>query len=398
MNWVALKMLTGDRSKYLGIIFGVTFATLLMSQQMSIFVGIMQRTASQIQDITEADIWVMDSKVRFIDEIPALPDDTLQRVRGVPGVQWAVRMYKGNVRCRLAEGKFRNAILMGLDDATLVGAPPKMLAGSFDALRTPDGVIVDKAGYEYMWPEEKDAIKKDGYKLGKVFEMNDRRAVLVGVCQVSMPFMSTPIIYSRYSQASLYAPRERNLMSFVLAKAETGANPAEVAHRIEELTQVSRGVDQADRRLMALTGDQFFWHTIWYFMGSTGIPINFGITIVLGFVVGVAIAGQTFYLFTLENLRQFGSLKAMGLTNGRIIGMILLQALIVGIIGYCLGLGLSACYFEFISKAKTELEGIYLYRQVAILVAGCVGVICVLASMLSARKVLVLEPAVVFRG
>ena len=398
MNWVALKMLTGDRSKYIGIIFGVMFATLLMSQQMSIFVGIMARIASQITDITEADIWVMDSKVRFIDEIPALPEDTLQRVRGVPGVAWAVKLYKGNVRCRLNDGQFRNAILMGLDDATLVGAPPKMLAGSIDELRMPDAVVVDKAGYEYMWPEEKGTIKTQGYQLGKVFEMNDRRAVLVGVCQVSMPFMSTPILYSRYSQAALYSPRERNLMSFVLAKAENGANAEEVADRIENQTAVSRGAESADSRLMALTGTQFFWKTIWYFMGSTGIPVNFGITIVLGFVVGIAIAGQTFYLFTLENLRQFGSLKAMGLTNMRIIGMMLLQAFVVGVIGYCLGLGLSALYFETISKAKVELEGILLYRQVAVLVAGCVSVICIAASILSARKVLVLEPAVVFRG
>ncbi len=397
MNWVALRMLTGDRSKYLGIVFGVTFATLLMSQQMSIFVGIMGRTGSQIVDVGEADVWVMDSKVRFIDEIPALPEDTLQRVRGADGVAWAVKLYKGNVRCRLEEGKFRNAILFGLDDATLVGAPPKMLAGSFDGLRVPDAVIVDKAGYEYMWPEEKAAIKTAGYRLGKVFEMNDRRAVLVGVCQVSMPFMSTPILYTRYSQATLYVPRERNLLSFVLAKAADGVPPAEVCKRIEAATQANRPGDD-DRRLMALTGDQFYWKTIWYFMASTGIPINFGITILLGFVVGVAIAGQTFYLFTLENLKQFGSLKAMGLTNRRILGMILLQAFVAGVIGYCLGLGLSAAYFETISKAKVELEGIYLYRQVAVLVAGCVAVICVLASLLSARKVLVLEPAIVFRG
>jgi putative ABC transport system permease protein len=397
MNWVALKMLTGDRSKYLGIIFGVTFATLLMSQQMSIFVGIMARTASQIVDVSEADVWVMDSKVRFIDEIPALPEDTLQRVRGVEGVAWAVKLYKGNVRCRLEEGKFRNAILFGLDDATLVGSPPKMLAGSFDALRVPDGVIVDKAGYEYMWPEEKAAIKAEGYKLGKLFEMNDRRAVLVGVCEVSMPFLSTPILYTRYSQATLYAPRERNLLTFVLAKAADGVLPEEVCRRIEARTQANRAGDD-DRRLMALTGDQFFWKTIWYFMASTGIPVNFGITIALGFVVGVAIAGQTFYLFTLENLKQFGSLKAMGLTNRRILGMILLQALVVGLIGYGLGLGLSAGYFETISRQKVELEGIFLYRQVVLLVAGCVAVICVLASLLSARKVLVLEPAIVFRG
>ena len=121
-------------------------------------------------------------------------------------------------------------------------------------------------------------------------------------------------------------------------------------------------------------------------MGSTGIPINFGITILLGFIVGVAIAGQTFYLFTLENLKQFGSLKAMGLTNRRILGMILLQAFVAGVIGYCLGLGLTATYFETISRQKVELEGIYLYRQVAILVAGCVTLICLLAGLLSAAK------------
>ena len=170
-----------------------------------------------------------------------------------------------------------------------------------------------------------------------------------------------------------------------------------MCQRIDAATQANRcGGDGS--RLIALTGDQFYWKTIWYFMGSTGIPINFGITILLGFIVGVAIAGQTFYLFTLENLKQFGSLKAMGLTNRRILGMILLQAFVAGVIGYCLGLGLTATYFETISRQKVELEGIYLYRQVAILVAGCVTLICLLAGLLSARKVLVLEPAIVFRG
>ena len=122
MTWIALRMLMGDRAKYFGLIFGVTFATLLMTQQVSIFMGIMTRTASQILDVRDADIWVMDNKVRFIDEVPALPDTDLHRVRGVPGVEWAVRMYKGQVRARLADGNFRNVVLFGLDDATLVGA------------------------------------------------------------------------------------------------------------------------------------------------------------------------------------------------------------------------------------------------------------------------------------
>ena len=102
MNWVALKMLTGDRAKYLGIVFGMAFATLLMSQQVALFVGIMRRTASQILDVRDADVWVMDDKVRYIDEAPGLPDTDLQRVRGVPGVGWAstklIRLRSGGAK------------------------------------------------------------------------------------------------------------------------------------------------------------------------------------------------------------------------------------------------------------------------------------------------------------
>jgi putative ABC transport system permease protein len=386
MNWLALKMLTGDRSKYLGLIFGVTFAALLMSQQLSIFVGIMKRTGSQILDVRDADIWVMDNKVRFIDEVPGLPDTELQRVQGVPGVAWAVRLYKGQVRARLPDGNFRSVVLFGLDDATLVGAPQEMIAGNVGDLRNPDAVIVDKAGYEYLWPDDVPTLKTEGYKLGKVFEMNDHRCVLVGVCKVSPPFTTLPVLYTAYSQTTWYVPRERDTMSFVLVKPDPGLDPHEVCRRIEQ--QTGR---------MALTQDQFFWKTISYFMTSTGIPVNFGITIFLGFFVGVAIAGQTFYLFTVENLKHFGSLKAMGLSNVRIVGMILLQALVVGAVGYALGVGLTSLYF-LATNQRTQLAGLNMPWEVMAGTGAAVFVIVVLASLVSIRKVLVLEPAVVFRG
>jgi putative ABC transport system permease protein len=192
-------------------------------------------------------------------------------------------------------------------------------------------------------------------------------------------------MYTRYSQASRFVPRERHLMTFVLAQPAEGHDVEEVRKRIEEQTG-----------LMALTGRQFFWKTIWYFMGSTGIPVNFGITIVLGFVVGLAVAGQTFYLFTIENLKQFGALKAMGVTNRRIVGMILLQALVVGGVGYGLGIGLTTLFFTSTSH-MTHLAGLYLHPEVMVGVGGAVLLIVVLASLISIRKVLVLEPAVVFK-
>ncbi|MFO0817062.1 MAG: ABC transporter permease [Pirellulales bacterium] len=379
MNWVALRMLVGDRGKYIGLILGIAFATHLMSQQVSIFVGIIKRTASQILDVSDADIWVMDNKVRFIDEVPGLPENDLQRVRGVPGVAWAARLYKGQVRVRLDDGNFRNVILFGLDDSSLVGAPREMVLGSLADLRYPDAVMVDKAGYEYMWPGEP-------YQLGKVFHLNDRRAVLVGICKASPPFTTLPVLYTRYSQATAFVPRERHLMSFVLARPNAGESAEKVCRRIESQTG-----------LMALTRDEFFWKTIHYFLGSTGIPVNFGITIGLGFIIGAAVTGQTFYLFTLENLKQFGALKAMGVTNLRLVGMILLQAAVVGLLGYGIGIGLTALFFVA-TNPITHLAGLYMTPQAAFGVAGAVFVIILLTALVSIRRVLVLEPAVVFRG
>src|SRR5215470_14494048 len=159
MNWIALRMLTGDRAKYLGLIFGVTFATFLMSQQVSVFMGVLRRTGNAILDVRDAEIWVMDNRVRFIDEAPGLPDNDLLRVRGVDGVDWAVRFHKGNVLARLEDGNTRDVRLTGIDDETLVGGPQNMLVGSIGDLKKPGAVIIDKNGYEFMWG-------KEAYKIG----------------------------------------------------------------------------------------------------------------------------------------------------------------------------------------------------------------------------------------
>jgi putative ABC transport system permease protein len=379
MNWIAVRMLTGERNKYLALIFGVAFATLLMTNQVSIFMGIITRTGNQVLEVRDADIWVMDNRVRCVDEAPGLQTTDLMRVRGVPGVAWAVRFYMGTVRARLEDGNTRNVQLVGLDDETLVGAPRAMIVGSLDDLKRPDAIIIDKAGYEYMWG-------KEPYVLGRTFQFNDRRAVLVGVCKVAQPFLSEPIIYARFSQVAGYVPRQRNLMDYILVKPKDGVDHQELCRGIEERTG-----------RMALTRWQFFVKTTGYFLSSTGIPVNFGITIALGFIVGAAVTGQTLYLFIVENLKQFGALKAMGIPNSGLLRMILLQALLVGGIGYGFGLGLCALFFITTSNL-THLAGLHM-NWTACLGAGAAVLIIVFAtSLVSARRVLVLEPAIVFRG
>src|SRR4051812_24302892 len=118
-------MLMGDRAKYLGIIIGLTFGSLLITLQMGIFVGLMTRTYGFISDTSLPDIWVTDPKVQFIDDIKPLQETKLLRVRGIEGVEWAMPMYKGLIRARLDTGDFQTCNVIGVDDVTLVGGPVK---------------------------------------------------------------------------------------------------------------------------------------------------------------------------------------------------------------------------------------------------------------------------------
>jgi putative ABC transport system permease protein len=380
MNWVALRMLTGDRAKYLALIFAISFSSFLITQQASIFGGLMNRTRSQILDVTDADIWVMDPATQYVDEVYALKDTSVESVRGIPGVRWAVPLFKGRAMAKAADGKFRSVVLMGLDDASLAGAPEprRMLLGSIDSLRDPDAVLIDLLGYHFFFPGEP-------LELGKTFEMNDHRAKVVGIVDASPPFQTFPVFYTRYSQALNFVGRERKLLSFVLVKKAPRVSAGELTVRI-----------QAATGLKAATSSQFGWMTIRYYIAHTGIPINFGLTVGIALIVGTVVAGQTFYLFTLENLKQFGTLKAMGTTNLRLVGMILLQALVVGAIGYAVGMGLCATFFVVARSDATR--GFFMFWQAMAGTCGVVLFIVMVASLMSIRKVLVLEPAMVFRG
>ena len=378
MLWIAWKMLIGNRAKYLGIVFGVAFAALLIAQQSSIFCGLISLTVSQILDVEGASIWVMDPKVRYVDDVKPMADTRLYRVRGVPGVDWAVRLFKGIARARLDGGAYEQVILLGLDDATFIGAPLDMIEGAVADLRAPDAVIMDVVGYRKLWPGEP-------FKRGRILEMNDRRAVIVGLARARKTFQSFPVVYTRYSQAVRFSPPERKVLSFVLAEPKPGIDAGELAARIA-----------AQTGLQALTREGFLAKTIRYYMLSTGIPINFGITVALGFLVGTAIAGQTFYLFIVENLRQFGALKAMGTGNGTILLMVLFQALQVGLVGLGIGIGLAAL-FGWSTRSLSNLS-FFMPWQVLVMTGVAVFLIVLLASLLSIRRVFVVDPAIVFRS
>ena len=147
--------------------------------------------------------------------------------------------------------------------------------------------------------------------------------------------------------------------------------------------------------LTAYTSDDFFHRTIDWYMKNTGIPISFGTVVVLGIVVGIAIAGQTFYLFVHENLRFMAALKAMGARTRTLAAMVFLQAFAVGIAGYGLGVG-AAAMFGF-GVLKGGEPPFYMPWQVPVFTGVIILFICCLSALIGLVKIIRAEPAVVFK-
>lgn len=380
MYRTALRMLLGDRTKCIGLVAGVALSTLLVCQQMSIFFGLLGRASSVINDAPEADIWVMDPSVKTIDVPFPLKDTALSRVRGVEGVAWAVPFFKSNAQVRTRSGTLENGFVMGVDDATLVGVPDRFSIGSVEDLTAPDAIAVNPAGFRLLFPGEP-------LDVGRVIEINDRRARIAAIVDASSAFSANLLIYTRYSLALQYTNNGRNELSFILARAEDPMRAQAVADAITEATG-----------LKAVTAATFRGESIAYILANTGIPASFGTVVFLGVLIGIAIVGLTFNQFVMENIKQYAALKALGVPNLKLLSMTVFQAVFVGTIGYGIGLGLAAIFFSTAPKYSDGLAGFYLLPELAIAMAVLALAIVLASTAISMRRVLVVDPATVFRG
>lgn len=379
VNWVAIRMLTGDRVKFIGLVFGVAFSTLLITQQLTIFVNLLMRGGAAAAEVSTANVWVMDPVSRTTDVIYPMPATALDRVRSVPGVAYASPMLRSGASIRTPEGDLEGVAVVGVDDSALLGLPRTMIEGDPSALMDPDAVFIDDVGARKLFGTDKGLI-------GTELELNDQRAVIRGITDSNPTFTSQVTLYTRYSNALNYVPGTRNRMSFVLVRTDKDISPEALRDRIMQQTG-----------LKARTGKEFRRDGIDFIIENTGIPINFGITVVLGVVVGVAIVGLTFSLFIRDNIKQFGALKAIGVTNGKIIGMVAAQSGLVALIGYGLGLMMAVSFIAGGSANSDAFKGFFMPWQIPVITCVVVILMIALTGLIAVRSVLNTEPASVFR-
>ena len=379
MIGVALKMLMGDAVKYFGLIFGIAFATLLMTQQMSIFIGLLTWGANSVLDVRQAQVWVMDPRVKQADQGQPLPDSSLYRVRSVEGVAWAVPYFRSTASLKTLDGNVAAVTLVGVDNASMIGLPEDNLSETKTAIRGRNAVVIDRNNAYLIWPDGRDPV-------GQIAEINDNRIVVRGTTSALTTFGGLPTAYMKYTDAISVTPPERNKLTFILANPKPGITAQQLANQITKET----GLKALTREDFAAKGTQFI-------IENTGIPISFGTAIGLGVIVAMVITGLTLAMFIQENLKNFGALKAIGVTNWQILGMVLSQALFVGFIGYGLGIGGTAAFLHLGSNSP-GLRGFLMLGEVIGGSAIVIAVIVILSALISVRRVLQMDPAIVFRG
>ncbi|CAM0117627.1 ABC transporter permease [Rhabdochlamydiaceae symbiont of Dictyostelium giganteum] len=379
MYRIALKMLMGDRAKYLILISAISFSSLLMTHQGSIFGGLLQWSTSTLRNIN-APLWVMDPLIEQAGEYIPLLDTDLQRVRSVKEVKWAAPLYSAVEMGRQQGGAFKPLLLMGLDTATLIGAPQTIVQGALLDIWQDRGVVIDELAAERLSDD-----KQVPLTVGDVFEINEQEVKVVAVCKAHKSFFGYPYVYTTFDRAKLLSPNRKRSITFILAAPMKGLENRDVAKIITAKTH-----------LKALTEEEFMHSTIMWVCKNTGIPVSFSITIIMGFLVGVAVSGQTFYSFVLENLKYLAALKAMGLKQSLLCKMLILQALTVGFLGFGIGAGLTSVFGHMaLHKQKFPFH----MTSYAVIGTFCaIMTICLFSAILGILKVRKLDASEVFRG
>ena len=372
---LSYKLLVNDKPKFLALLMGIAFAVFLMMLVTSTFYGILTHSSATVINIG-APLWVMDPSVETPADTIGMPDHVLDAVRSMPQVKHAVPLFSGVALVKLPDGTYQPAMVIGLDDASLVGRP-ELIEGNIDNIYAENGFIaVDDAAFP----------KLGNPHIGSELELNDHRCVIVGIAKVSISTLfGQPTLYTTYQRAIQYIPNPRYTISYALVQAKSPDDIAEIKRQVQALGYV------------ALTKNEFIKRTVMYYVYHTGVGMNMLIMTVMSFIVGLSIAGQTFYTFVLENIDRFGALKAIGTKGRDLIGIILFQAAFTSLTGYGLGIGLCTTLIAFAKLKIPEYFGMITYINI-ILPFVMVLIITLISSYFGVRRVLRIEPFEIFRG
>jgi putative ABC transport system permease protein len=372
---IGFKLLVNDKGKFFALLIGITFAVFLMMQMTAMFAGILNRAYANVTNIG-ASMWVMDPGVNTAASPIPMPNYLEDAVRSMDGVSFAVPIFMGGALVKLPAGNYQAVNVVGLDDESLFGRPLLEQGNIQDIYADNAFFVVDDADY----------FKLNRPTFGATFELNNHRIKIVGVAKVvSNGLNGVPTLYTTYNRAIQYIPQMNFTLSYLLVQPKSPAAVAGIKQQVARLGYV------------ALTKDEFNSGIANYYIYKTGVGTNILLMTIISFLVGLAISGQTFYTFIIENLEKFGALKAIGAKGSKLIYMILSMAALTSLTGYGLGILLVTVVISTVRYLSPYYAATITFWNLA-LAFGMVLLIATISGYIGVRKVLKIEPFDIFRG
>jgi len=355
---------------------------LLVVVELGLFLGFSTTTSSLI-DRSGADLWIASRNVSYIEQGSPFSERKLYQVRATPGVASAEKYIARFASWKRHEGGHESVQVVGFnagggragESEEVMGGPWNITSGTVADLNAPDAVLVD----DLYW-------KKLGIThVGEVFELNGYRARVVGTTHGIRSFTTAPYVFTTFKNAQNFTLLREDQTVFILVRAAPGADMKELQRDLESRV---RGVD-------VLTTSQFSNMTRSYWMFTTGAGVAVLLAALLGLVVGIVVVTQTIYATTMDHLREYGTLKAIGAPNSYVYRVIFEQAAMSAVMGY--GLGISVSLF-IVHGSEQGGVAILLPWPMAALIFALTLLMCGIAAAVSINKVTQLDPAMVFRN
>ena len=376
MALLARRNLFHDRVRFVVTLTGIVFALVLIIVQFGLFLGFTTTTSNNI-DHSNADLWVVFHGVGYFDTGRMFSERKLYEVLGTPGVQQAEKYIQNFAYWKKPDGGVENVQVIGFHAGSGLGEPWNVVQGSPRDVKQADGVIIDELYKEKLGVS----------KVGDRVEIGDHRARVVGFTHGIRSFTTSPFVYTSFKNALNYTRPEarQDQLTYILIRVAPGFTPAQVQNNI--VKQVSD--------VEVYTREEFSQRTRFYWMFTTGAGLAVLTAALMGLVVGIAVVAQTIYAATMDHVREYGTLKAMGATNRYLYRVLIEQAVWSGALGY----GLALIVAHFIVQGS-EKGGALILMPLSMKVGMLFLAIamCITAALVSINKVTKLDPAMVFKG
>ncbi len=374
MASLAIRNLLHDRVRLTVTLVGIVFSVVLTSVQLGLFFGFMRATSDLI-DHSNADLWVLSKGVTHLETAVPFSETKYYQVMAAPGVARVEKHMAGFGQWKKPNGAQEGILLVGYNLDSEMGAPWNLVEGNLAELKEPDAVIIDRL-YQ----------KKLGVtQLGQVVEIRGYRARVVGFTNGIRTFTTSPAVFTSFKNSQNYAGLREDQTMYLLVKAAPGA----------DLQAVKREIESRVQEVDVYTAAEFSRKQAAYWLFGTGAGVTVLIAAGLGLLVGIVVVAQTIYASTMDHIREYGTLKAMGASNGYIYRVIIKQATISGLIGYAIGMSVS------LVVSQGSLQGTTAIILPGAAIAGLLGLtmlMCIGASMVSINKITRIDPAMVFKG